>query len=212
MRSLTSSSKIKQASSIQEELYIKPDPERLSRRSTNETLHSLHAHGTRQSIESPPPYDLTPMPRHLRRMYPTLDLQERHLQTASADTSVDTSVTSTTSELDGVDYELQDIDLAETAPDEDADRSKLKGVFWPGMDIFDSATPEQKRKRNQRKDVSVVKYMEEFAACVEPTEYIWSEDIIELQRTRDIYATPTPVGIPLCPSYPVASALMETGC
>jgi hypothetical protein len=107
-----------------------------------------------------------------------------------------------TSEIDGADDDSQDIDHVETAADEDPDKSKLKGVFWPGMDIFDSATPEQKRKRNQRKDVSVVKNMEEFAACVEPTECIWSEDIIELQRTRDIYATPTPVGTPVCPCSP----------
>ncbi|KAK2861258.1 hypothetical protein FQN49_004380, partial [Arthroderma sp. PD_2] len=39
--------------------------------------------------------------------------------------------------------------------------SRLKGIFWPGMDIFDSATEEMRRKRNQKKDGSILKQMEE---------------------------------------------------
>jgi hypothetical protein len=92
---------------------------------------------------------------------------------------------------------LADDDVDAVVADGDADRSKLKGVFWPGMSLFDSATPDQKRKRNQRKDVKVVRNMELVAAGVEPIECIWSEDI-SLQRTRDIYATPSPVGSPVC--------------
>jgi hypothetical protein len=145
----------------------------------------------------------------MRRIYPTIGIQGRHSQTASVDTSLDTSVMAITSEVDGADDDSQDIDRGEIAAEEDPDKSKLKGVFWPGMDIFDSATPEQKRKRNQRKDVSVVKNMEEFAACVEPTECIWSEDIIELQRTRDIYATPTPVGTPVCSCSPTPWSILS---
>ncbi|KAH7132498.1 hypothetical protein B0J11DRAFT_481865 [Dendryphion nanum] len=52
--------------------------------------------------------------------------------------------------------------------------TKLKGVYWPGMDIFDSATPEMRRKRNQKKDSSVVEQLELNSQEVEPTELIFT--------------------------------------
>ncbi|KAF3481821.1 uncharacterized protein GIQ15_04580 [Arthroderma uncinatum] len=52
--------------------------------------------------------------------------------------------------------------------------SRLKGIFWPGMDIFDSATEEMRRKRNQKKDGSILKQMEETSESVEPTELVFS--------------------------------------
>jgi len=52
--------------------------------------------------------------------------------------------------------------------------SKLKGILWPGMNIFDSATAEQQRKRNQKKAVSVAVRLERYAADVEPIETIWT--------------------------------------
>ncbi|OSS54604.1 hypothetical protein B5807_01653 [Epicoccum nigrum] len=51
---------------------------------------------------------------------------------------------------------------------------KLKGVYWPGMDIFDSATPEMRRKRNQKKDHSVVEQLELNSQDVEATELIFT--------------------------------------
>ncbi len=58
----------------------------------------------------------------------------------------------------------------------DCDSTRLKGVFWPGMDIFDSATPEMKRKRNQKKDSSVLQQMMINSAEVEPTELIFTPE------------------------------------
>ncbi|KAK8256382.1 hypothetical protein IWZ00DRAFT_486202 [Phyllosticta capitalensis] len=55
-----------------------------------------------------------------------------------------------------------------------SEASKLKGVYWPGMDIFDSATPEMKRKRNQKKDVSVLEQLENNSLGVEATELVWT--------------------------------------
>ncbi|KAF2810528.1 uncharacterized protein BDZ99DRAFT_387166 [Mytilinidion resinicola] len=52
--------------------------------------------------------------------------------------------------------------------------TKLKGVYWPGMDIFDSATPEMRRKRNQKKDSSVLEQLEINSKEVEPTEIIFT--------------------------------------
>ncbi|KAH8884435.1 hypothetical protein GQ53DRAFT_879862 [Thozetella sp. PMI_491] len=81
--------------------------------------------------------------------------------------------------------------------DEGNDTSKLKGVRWPGMGLFDSANEDQKRKRNQRKDESVLKHMEETSYSVEPTEFVWTgEGGLQLQRTRDIYDSPSVEGSP----------------
>ncbi|TKA60704.1 hypothetical protein B0A49_09015 [Cryomyces minteri] len=52
--------------------------------------------------------------------------------------------------------------------------TKLKGVFWPGMNIFDSATPEMRRKRNQKKSTSVVEQLELNSQDVEATELIFT--------------------------------------
>lgn len=63
--------------------------------------------------------------------------------------------------------------------------TKLKGILWPGMDIFDAATEQMKRKRNQKKDESVLKTMEKTSKCVEPTELVFSPTGI-LRRQRVI--------------------------
>ncbi|KAK4132313.1 hypothetical protein BT67DRAFT_85604 [Trichocladium antarcticum] len=79
--------------------------------------------------------------------------------------------------------------------DDDNDYSKLKGVRYPGMGLFDSADSAQKRMRNQRKDDSVLKLMEQASSGIEPTEFVWTEDG-EFQRTRDVYASPSIDGSP----------------
>lgn len=71
-----------------------------------------------------------------------------------------------------------------------ADSSRLKGVFWPGMDIFDSATPEAKRKRNQRKDVSVIEKLEQDSTIVQATENVWSPQGGNLKKTLPITGLP----------------------
>jgi len=55
-----------------------------------------------------------------------------------------------------------------------SEATRLKGVFWPGMDIFDSATLLMRRKRNQKKDVSVLEQLEQNSLEVEPTELIFT--------------------------------------
>ena len=55
-----------------------------------------------------------------------------------------------------------------------SESTKLKGVYWPGMDIFDSATPEMRRKRNQKKDSSVVQQLELNSLVVEATELVFT--------------------------------------
>ena len=52
--------------------------------------------------------------------------------------------------------------------------TQLKGVLWPGMDLFDAATPERKRRRNQKKETSVIERLERYALDVDPNELIFT--------------------------------------
>jgi hypothetical protein len=54
--------------------------------------------------------------------------------------------------------------------------SKPKGVLWPGMHLFDAATAEMRRRRNQKKDGSALMQMEKTSKSVYPTEVIYSEE------------------------------------
>lgn len=77
---------------------------------------------------------------------------------------------------------LDDVDA--DADKERADEmAKLKGVLWPGMDIFDSATQQMRRKRNQKKDGTVLRRMQLTSSLVEPTELVFSPSgILRKQR------------------------------
>lgn len=68
----------------------------------------------------------------------------------------------------------ESLDNAEADRERADEMSRLKGVLWPGMDIFDSATQLMRRKRNQKKDSKVLKMMEKISSQVEPTELIFS--------------------------------------
>ncbi|KAJ5969612.1 hypothetical protein N7501_005860 [Penicillium viridicatum] len=63
---------------------------------------------------------------------------------------------------------------AETDKTRAEEIARLKGVLWPGMDIFDSATVQMRRRRNQKKDGAVLKNMEITSSLVEPTELVFS--------------------------------------
>ncbi|RVX72209.1 hypothetical protein B0A52_04413 [Exophiala mesophila] len=65
------------------------------------------------------------------------------------------------------------------------EHSKLKGTVWPGMALFDAATDDMKRMRNQKKDGSVLRKMERLSALVQPTEAVYS-DTGELRKERHI--------------------------
>lgn len=54
------------------------------------------------------------------------------------------------------------------------DMARLKGVLWPGMDLFDSATEQMRKKRNQKKDGTMLKRMEKNSEDIEPTELVFS--------------------------------------
>ncbi|KAF6811104.1 hypothetical protein CSOJ01_05909 [Colletotrichum sojae] len=80
--------------------------------------------------------------------------------------------------------------------EEDAEAVRLKGVVWPGMNIFDAATPDQRKKRNQRKDASVVQQMELASKSITTTEFV-ANLAMEIERTRDVYDAPSVENSPM---------------
>lgn len=74
----------------------------------------------------------------------------------------------------------------EDSADKLSDSVKLKGIQWPGMDLFDSATPEMKRMRNQRKDTSVLEHMIATSAEITADEIVYNLDG-SIDHIRDIF-------------------------
>ncbi|KAK1998650.1 hypothetical protein LX36DRAFT_575893 [Colletotrichum falcatum] len=89
-------------------------------------------------------------------------------------------------------------DVVDWTPDE-LESARLKGIVWPGMGIFDAATPDQKKKRNQRKDASVLQQMEMSSLAITTTELVANIDM-EIARTRDVYDAPSVEGTPIAKS------------
>ena len=81
---------------------------------------------------------------------------------------------------------------------------KLKGVHWPGMDLFDSATPQMKRMRNQRKDTSVLEQMMATSADVTADEIVYNLDGT-VSHIRDIFGPlsceTSPVSVIIIPAF-----------
>ncbi|OHW93076.1 hypothetical protein CSPAE12_08383 [Colletotrichum incanum] len=89
-------------------------------------------------------------------------------------------------------------DVIDWTPDE-LELARLKGTVWPGMGIFDAATPDQKKKRNQRKDASVLQQMELSSQAITTKELVANLDM-EIKRTRDVYDAPSVEGTPIAKS------------
>jgi hypothetical protein len=87
------------------------------------------------------------------------------------------------SESNGSVFTDDNTELGETTNDP----KQLKGVQWPGMAMFDSATPEMKRKRNQKKEYSVIEQLQATSEFIEPTEMIFdNNNAFALRRSREI--------------------------
>ena len=70
---------------------------------------------------------------------------------------------------------------------------KLKGPQWPGMALFDSASPEAQRMRNQKKKHSTLEQMEYDSTLVQPIERIFfSGGTLKLERpiTGNVESSP----------------------
>lgn len=75
--------------------------------------------------------------------------------------------------------------------------TKLKGVVLPGMNLFDAATPDQRRMRNQKKHESVLENMVIASESIEQTECIWDDQMVAITRTRNVYDSPSIDGSPV---------------
>lgn len=73
----------------------------------------------------------------------------------------------------------------------------LKGIFHTGMGIFDAATPEMKRIRNQRKHPSVLNNMALVSKSIGMTEQVWNESMTKVEHERNVYDTPTDLSSPV---------------
>lgn len=104
-----------------------------------------------------------------------------HLPTASAARQEQTGADEISFEPMADDEASEDSKVPEYA--------RLKGVFWPGMDMFDSATPDMRRKRNQKKPVDVVERLEALSRDIEATEVVYSAEGV-LQKARPITGFP----------------------
>ncbi|KAI9728959.1 MAG: hypothetical protein M1828_000044 [Chrysothrix sp. TS-e1954] len=78
---------------------------------------------------------------------------------------------------------IEEVDVKSS--EESNEMARLKGVIWPGMDIFDSATPYMRRKRNQKKETSVVERLEYNSQQVDAMERIYTPSG-ELKKQRKI--------------------------
>ncbi|KAJ4394554.1 hypothetical protein N0V93_003773 [Gnomoniopsis smithogilvyi] len=74
----------------------------------------------------------------------------------------------------------------------------LKGIIHQGMGMFDAATPEMKRVRNQRKHPSVLNKMVLVSESISMTEQVWNESMTKIEHERSVYDTPTDLSSPEC--------------
>ncbi|KAL8899832.1 MAG: hypothetical protein Q9207_005998 [Kuettlingeria erythrocarpa] len=82
---------------------------------------------------------------------------------------------------------------------------ELKGIYYPGMSLFDSASPDAQRKRNQRKDESLIVQIEQESLEVECNEYIyWPDGALKMCRfiTGDVQSSPPKEDTPPPPLPP----------
>ncbi|CCC05174.1 unnamed protein product [Sordaria macrospora k-hell] len=146
-------------------------------------FHNLrHGHGYLD-----PPGFQTPVMKRMRSDFSALDTPDNNMQEFAGKYARWPSETATSDSIlpsSEVTSEITEFD------DDDDESSKLKGIRYPGMGLFDSANEQQKRKRNQRKDESVLKLMEEASTTIERNEVIYNGDWT-LQRERDVYASPS---------------------
>ncbi|KAI1430041.1 hypothetical protein F5Y12DRAFT_793194 [Xylaria sp. FL1777] len=80
-------------------------------------------------------------------------------------------------------------DTPETVED-DTGALILKGVVYPGMAGFDSATEKDRRMRNQKKDPAVLLKLEANSQLVTRVEEVLDTNL-DYQRTRDVYDEPS---------------------
>ncbi|KAL8699846.1 MAG: hypothetical protein Q9224_001235 [Gallowayella concinna] len=81
--------------------------------------------------------------------------------------------------------EMEDVGIPRTP--------ELKGVCYPGMSLFDAASAEAQKKRNQRKNDTILAQIQQESLEVECNEYIyWPDGSLKMCRfiTGDVQSSP----------------------
>jgi len=73
---------------------------------------------------------------------------------------------------------------------------KLKGTVYPGMGVFDAATDEMKKNRNQRKSASLTAQLKANSDAVEPIEMVFDMNL-NFMRIRSVFDRPSPPPSPV---------------
>ncbi|KAH6691564.1 hypothetical protein F5X68DRAFT_252599, partial [Plectosphaerella plurivora] len=82
------------------------------------------------------------------------------------------------------------VEYADVVEEEDERQPVLKGKYWPGMAIFDSASEKDRRRRNQRKDASVLQKMQRSSASIRTTMMVLDSNF-DHSSDRDVYDEPS---------------------
>ena len=114
----------------------------------------------------------SPSESAVRLVYPEPPVFSQPFDAFTKDISRSTTASSTAKRDATYDSDAE-VGDAEELDDIISECTKLKGICWPGMDIFDAASPDARRKRNQKKDGSILEQMKANSAVVEPTELIF---------------------------------------
>lgn len=94
-------------------------------------------------------------------------------------------------------FSYQNDELIETGKQARPRTPTLKGIVHEGMGMFDAATPEMKRVRNQRKHPSVIDKMMLVSESISMTEQVWNESMTKVEHERSVYDTPTDLSSPV---------------
>jgi hypothetical protein len=137
------------------------------------------------------PYN-TPTNKRFFNVYNSFDSPQSSTYIKQESSRSETEVTEAT-------FQTETTDLA----NDDLSVTKLKGTVYPGMSIFDAATEEQRRKRNQKKLPSVLQNMVLTSESVEQYECIWEGDMSGITRTRNVYDSPSIDGSPVSEGIPL---------
>lgn len=70
-----------------------------------------------------------------------------------------------------------------------SDAAILKGIIFPGMDIFDSATDQARKIRNQKKNGQIQAQMLATSRDTEPIQMSYHPDG-KFRESRDMYLDP----------------------
>ena len=95
----------------------------------------------------------------------------RRPHTSAYDSPLSISTSDVATNVGNIDPGLNDKDALRTPKN-----AKLKGTIWPGMALYESATTEAAKRRNQKKDGSVVRQMKTASGLVERKESVHELD------------------------------------